>query len=367
MAAVGFDAAAWEIWPTLSIGATLVLAPREVAGDTGALLEWWASQSLDVSFLPTPVAELAFSQNIRNETLRVLLVGGDRLRHHAASESLPLINNYGPTEATVVATSGRMSEEDPVLHIGRPIANTQVYILDRAGQPVPVGVAGELYIAGAGVARGYLNRTELTAERFIQDPFSGDPQGRMYKSGDLGRWRADGAIEYLGRNDHQVKIRGFRIELGEIEAQLVRHEGIKEAVVIAREDIPGDWSRGSGDVPSGEKRLVAYVVGAGTEQSATEPSETGPSEALRGEAVLSAEALRAYLKPILPEYMVPSAFVLLETLAADNEREAGSACLACTGAGCVRKREVRGSAGGDRGDPGGDLAGTAACGACWPQ
>src|SRR6185369_7282911 len=168
--------------------------------------------------------------------------------------------------------------------IGHPIANTQIYILDQHRQLVPVGVVGEIYIGGAGVARGYLNRAELTAERFIADPFSSQPQARMYKTGDLGRWRADGTIEYLGRNDHQVKIRGFRIELGEIEAELVRHGQVKEVAVVAREDAPG------------EKRLVAYLVAR---------AETGQP---------SVEALRAHVKEVLPEYMVPSAFVILERM-----------------------------------------------------
>ena len=168
--------------------------------------------------------------------------------------------------------------------VGHPVANTQVYILDRHLQPVPLGVVGEIYIGGDGVARGYLNRPELTAERFIADPFSAEAQARMYKTGDLGRWRADGTIEYLGRNDHQVKIRGFRIELGEIEARLVGHEQVKEAVVLAREDVPG------------EKRLVAYVV---AREAAQAPS---------------VEGLRAHVKETLPEHMVPNAFVVLERM-----------------------------------------------------
>jgi amino acid adenylation domain-containing protein len=201
-----------------------------------------------------------------------------------------LINEYGPTETVVGCCVYEVPRDwmtARAVPIGRPIANTQMYILDRDLRPVPLGVMGEIYIGGAGVARGYLNRPELTAERFIKDPFSSDPQGRMYKTGDLGRWRADGNIEYLGRNDHQVKIRGFRIELGEIETQLLRHEQIQEAVVIAREDV------------SGEKRLVAYVVAG---------EAAGTSEAV------SVERLREYLKSVLPDYMVPSAFVLLESL-----------------------------------------------------
>src|SRR6185312_4548222 len=189
------------------------------------------------------------------------------------------------TECAVDVTSWECRPEDggSRVPLGRPIANTQMYVLDRHGQPVPIGVAGEIYIAGVQVGRGYLNRPELTAERFLPDPFSADPKARMYKTGDLGKWRADGALEYLGRNDEQVKIRGFRIELGEIEAQLVCHGEIREAVVIAREDVPG------------EKRLVGYVI-------PKEGSTTAPST----------ESLREHLKAVLPEYMVPSAFVVLE-------------------------------------------------------
>ncbi|RUQ42982.1 non-ribosomal peptide synthetase, partial [Corynebacterium pseudodiphtheriticum] len=167
--------------------------------------------------------------------------------------------------------------------IGGRIPDLQLYILDDQREPVPVGVVGELYVGGAGVARGYLNRPQLNAERFIADPFSGRAQARLYKTGDLGRWLADGSIDYLGRNDDQVKIRGFRIELGEIEARLAACEGVREAVVIAREDAPGN------------KRLVAYVIAAeGAEPSAAE--------------------LRAQLLVSLADYMVPGAFVLLERL-----------------------------------------------------
>src|SRR5204863_1287128 len=159
------------------------------------------------------------------------------------------LNTYGPTEATVnsatLTLDGSTSLPRHEIPIGRPIANATLYILDSRGEPVPLGVSGEIYIGGAGVARGYLNRTELTAERFLADPFHG---GRMYKTGDLGRRLPDGSVEYLGRNDFQVKIRGFRIELGEIEAQLNACAGVREAVVVAREDVPGD------------KRLVAYLV-----------------------------------------------------------------------------------------------------------
>jgi thioester reductase-like protein len=172
-------------------------------------------------------------------------------------------------------------------HIGRPMKNRRIYILDRRREPVPTGVVGEIFIGGAGVSRGYLNRPELTAERFHDDPFSSDPRARIYQTGDLGRWRADGTIEVLGRNDYQVKIRGFRIELGEIEARLMHHPEVKEAVVLARE------------VTSGEQRLVAYVI----------PGDSGGTEAL-----LSREELRLHLEAALPSHMVPSAFIFLDRM-----------------------------------------------------
>jgi amino acid adenylation domain-containing protein/FkbH-like protein/thioester reductase-like protein len=283
-AAIGFDAAVWEIWPTLSSGATVVLAPPSVTSDPEVLLSWLGGQPLDLAFLTTAIAEFAFGRNVLGANLRTLLVGGDTLRHRPKSEAFTLFNNYGPTETTIAATSGKIERTDTVLHIGRPIANVRIYILNGRRQPVPVGVSGEIYIGGAGVGRGYLNRPELTAERFVSDLFGSDPRARMYKTGDMARWRGDGTIEFLGRNDNQLKIRGFRIELGEIEAQLACHEQVKDAVVVAREDIPG------------EKRLVAYVV---------------PDDCSRPPSV---ESVRAHLTGVLPEYMVPSAFVVLQSL-----------------------------------------------------
>ncbi len=216
-----------------------------------------------------------------------LMLGGEPLRSEDLAlwrERFPkvrLINHFGPTETTVACAAYEVDQAGsdlPSIPIGRPIANARIYLLDGYGEPVPLGAVGEIHIGGAGVARGYLNRPELTAEKFIASPFvAGD---RLYKTGDLGRYRSDGDIEFLGRNDHQVKIRGFRIELGEIEARLTEHACVREAVVLAREDAAGD------------KRLVAYVVG---------------EEA-------SAETLRAHLAACLPEYMVPAAYVRLEVL-----------------------------------------------------
>ena len=241
LAGFGFDAMAWEVWPALCSGATLHLAPvREGAEDIDALLSWWRAQPLDVSFLPTPVAEHAFAQGELHPTLQTLLVGGDRLRRLARERRYRVINNYGPTETTVVATSGEV-HNGQALHIGGPVANTRLYVLDAQQRLLPPGAVGELYIAGHGVARGYLNRPELTAERFLDDPFSAHPGARMYRSGDLVRWRADGTLEYLGRNDDQVKIRGVRVELAEIEAALSSHAAVRESVVLLREGQLQAW------------------------------------------------------------------------------------------------------------------------------
>ncbi|TNB90869.1 amino acid adenylation domain-containing protein [Pseudomonas jessenii] len=276
LAGFGFDAMAWEVWPALCVGATLHLAPAsEGSEDIDALLDWWRAQPLDVSFLPTPIAEYAFSRQLDHPTLRTLLIGGDRLRQFPRQPSFEVINNYGPTEATVVATSGRI-DAGQALHIGKPVSNATVYLLDEQQQPVPLGVTGELYVGGAGVARGYLNRAELSAERFLRDPFSAEPGARLYRTGDLARWRADGNLEYLGRNDDQVKIRGIRIEPGEIESALASHPAVREAVVLVRDG-----------------QLLAWF----TEQ-----------------APLDINELHAQLKTRLSSAMLPSAYVRLTAL-----------------------------------------------------
>ncbi|WP_257032075.1 amino acid adenylation domain-containing protein [Paraburkholderia bryophila] len=286
-AGLAFDATAWEIWPVLASGATLLLPPPGLAADPAALLHWWRDQPVDTAFLVTPLALLAIDAGLP-PGLRRLLVGGDRLAQRPAAlpEAIELVNNYGPTETTVVATSGIVHPGDAVPTIGRPIANTRIYLLDAQLEPVPLGGVGELYIGGAGVARGYLNQPELTTQRFLHDPFAGAPDARMYRTGDLARYRPDGNLMFLGRNDEQVKIRGFRIEPGEIEVQLATHPEVREAAVLARVDQPG------------EARLVGYVT---LHDGAT--ADAG----LPGE-------LRAHLERRLPDYMVPSAFVHLERL-----------------------------------------------------
>jgi amino acid adenylation domain-containing protein len=244
LAGPGFDASVWETWAPLTAGASLHIPPPDTVLSPPALLDWMAEHGITVAFLPTPLTEAVLAEPMpKGLALRSLLTGGDRLRRRPAP-GLPfeLVNHYGPTEATVVATAGRVSPEgERVPNIGAPIANTRVYLLDRGLRPMPVGVAGEICLAGEGLARGYRGRPDLTADRFVPDPFG---EGRrIYRTGDLARWTAPGQIEFVGRVDHQVKIRGYRIELGEIETALGRHPEVREAVVLALDG-----------------RLVAYVV-----------------------------------------------------------------------------------------------------------
>lgn len=257
---VGFDSSVAGIFGTLLEGGVLIIAPQEALRDPAILLQTIRSQEptclLCVPALYRALLTIA-GDELAQSTLAQVIVAGEacsRVLVLESAESAPQVgvfNEYGPTEATVWATvfDCRTPPRDGLVPIGHPIANTRVYILDDDLQYVPPGATGELHIGGGGVARGYLNRSDLTAQRFMADPFSNDPGARMYKTGDLARWRPDGNIEYLGRNDHQVKVRGFRIELEEIEAQLLQHPQVKDAVVLARED------------ELGEQRLVAYLVG----------------------------------------------------------------------------------------------------------
>jgi amino acid adenylation domain-containing protein len=287
-----FDVSVWEFfWPLLA-GARLVVACPEGHKDSAYLVNLINEQKITtLHFVPSMLQVFLDEPGVENcSCVKRVICSGEALtvtlqERFFANLGAELHNLYGPTEAAVDVTYWACERESssPSVPIGRPIANTQIYILDSHSQPVPIGVPGELHIGGVGIARGYLNRPELTSEKFISDPFSNEPQARIYKTGDLARYLPDGNIEYLGRVDHQVKIRGFRIELGEIESVLSRHPSVKEAVVLAREDTPG------------EKHLVAYVV------------------PLR-ELTPTANDLRGFLHQNLPEYMVPSAFVLLESL-----------------------------------------------------
>ncbi|WP_052310636.1 non-ribosomal peptide synthetase [Granulicella mallensis] len=287
LSSLSFDASVFEIWVSLVRGARLIIFPPEKP-ELNQIQTLIYRHSISVLWLTAALFDLAVIEIMDSlQTVRVLLAGGDKLSPLHVSKAVKafsgtsLINGYGPTETTTFATLFTVSSVgDTSIPIGRPISNTRIYILDVEGEPVPVGVAGELYIGGAGVARGYLNRAELTAERFVASRFvEGD---RLYKTGDLVRYLPDGNIEFVGRNDFQVKIRGFRIELGEIEARLLDHPGVSETVVVAREDDQGD------------KRLVAYYT---------------PTKELRVEAGI----LRAHLSLTLPEYMVPSAYMELES------------------------------------------------------
>ena len=294
-AALGFDVAFQEIFSTLSSGGTLVMLEEGLRQDLPALADWLCGQDIERLFLPyialDSLAELWSGRDASLPALRDLITAGEQLRVTPAIRRLfarcadaRLHNHYGPTESHVVTAhvlAGTPEDWEALPPIGKPIANSRIYLLDAHGHPVPLGVSGEVYIGGAQVARGYLAQPALTEERFLPDPFV--EGGRMYRTGDLGRWRDDGTIEYLGRNDFQVKLRGFRIELGEIEAQLSTLAGIRQCAVVVREDVPGD------------KRLVAYVVmDAGAEADAAR--------------------LRESLGEVLPDYMVPSAYVSLDEL-----------------------------------------------------
>jgi amino acid adenylation domain-containing protein len=288
-----FDVSVWEFFWPLLVGARLVLARPEGHKDSTYLARLIQEQGVTMlHFVPSMLqAFLDDAESRQCRGLRRVICSGEALPYELKERfqsTLPaeLHNLYGPTEAAVDVSywDCRRELERRVVPIGRPISNTRLYVLDRRMEPVPVGVAGELYIGGVAVGRGYLGRPELTAERFVADPFSSEPGARLYRTGDLTRLLPGGEIEYLGRLDHQVKLRGFRIELGEIEAVLARHPAVREAVVMAREDRPGD------------KRLVAYVT-----------PRVGAEAA-------SVETLRAFLEERLPGYMVPSAFVSLETM-----------------------------------------------------
>jgi len=289
----GFDVSVWEFFWPLMIGARLVVAQPEGHKDPAYLVETIRKNGITTAhFVPSMLqAFLDYPDSATCTTLVRVICSGEALPSALAQrfrERLPRVelhNLYGPTEATVDVTAWTSSAKKlPAnIPIGRPIANTRIYILDAQRLPVPVGVPGEIYIAGVQVARGYLNRPELTAEKFLPDPFTSGPDARMYRTGDLGRWRADGNIEYLGRNDFQVKIRGFRIELGEIENELLRHASVHQCVVTAQGD----------DV---EKRLVAYVVPTDRNNPA------------------SIEDLRAALQHRLPGYMVPSVFAFIDEI-----------------------------------------------------
>ncbi len=298
---LSFDIAVLELFLPLTVGASVEVVSREVASDGARLVEKLANSGATMmQATPTTwrmMMEAGWQRDSRTTVGQdpgapgaglTILCGGEALPRDLAEKLLErgtkVWNMYGPTETTVWSTIYQVHTGDGPLPVGHPIGNTQVYVLDPDMQPVPVGVVGELYIGGDGVARGYRNRADLTAEKFVDDPFRPDKKARLYKTGDLARLRADGSLMFLGRIDHQVKMRGFRIELGEIEAALIKHPALRETVVVAHEDAPG------------EVRLVAYSV--------LNDQETEPQ----------VNELRNFLRRWLPDYMVPATFVTLDAL-----------------------------------------------------
>ena len=288
LASLGFDAAVWELWPYLASGASVHIPEEQVRSDAKALRDWMVSQRITVAFAATAMAENLMQLEWPATTgLRFLLTGADTLKKYPSSR-LPfiLVNNYGPTEGTVVSTSGVVvpdSSANQSPSIGRPIDGVEIHILNDRQQPVSEGNTGEIYIGGAGLARGYRNRPDLTAERFIANPLNAEAGARLYRTGDLARWLPDGQIAFLGRVDEQVKIRGYRVEPGEIATVLGQHAAVRTSVVVAREDVRG------------EKELVAYLV-------------------LSPGAKLNAGELRDHLRKRLPDYMVPAEFVAIESV-----------------------------------------------------
>ncbi len=275
-AGFGFDASVWEIFPYITTGAAIYIIPDEMRMDIVKLNKYYEDNGITISFLPTQACEQFMK--LDNKSLRILLTGGDKLKYYA-QKPYKIANNYGPTENTVVTTSFIVDREYSNIPIGKPISNVQIYILDKNNKQQPIGAVGELCIGGSSLARGYLNKPELTQEKYIQNPFA--PNERIYRTGDLARWLPDGNIEFLGRIDYQVKIRGFRIELGEIENRLLSYQNIKEAAVIDKQD------------EMGNKYLCAYIT---TEQA------------------IDDKALRNYLSEALPDYMIPPFIMKLDKI-----------------------------------------------------
>jgi amino acid adenylation domain-containing protein len=299
---ISFDIAALELYLPLITGAKLVLANAEESGDATKLIGRIKTSRPNVMQATPSMWQLLFDAEWQCPARFTILSGGETLTRRLANRFLDIAdcvwNLYGPTESTIWSTTAKITTDDEAVSIGRPIANTQIYILDDHLQPVPIGIPGEIYIGGNGLARGYLNRPELTAEKFIPNPFSHDLDSRLYRTGDLATYRSDGNIEFLGRSDNQVKIRGNRIELGEIESVLIQHSAVNQTVVIAFDEIGCDSENRqskSGPVDENPKSLVAYVVCN---------QETKPT----------INDLRHFLQSKLPDFMIPSLFVFLDTL-----------------------------------------------------
>ena len=280
LAALGFDASVWEVWPYLVAGASVAVPAPEVLDDAAAMLTWFAEAGVTICYLlPARVESIMDEPGLARTRVRLVLTGGDTVRRRPSRDTpFRLFNHYGATEMTVVSTGGEVGPEgDRLPAVGAPLANATAYVLDARLNPVPPGTPGEIYLGGVGLSRGYAGRPDLTAERFVANPY-GSPGARLYRTGDLGRWTPDGQLEFLERTDDQVKIRGFRVEIGEVEQALLRVPGVTAAVVLARRE------------PDGRAWLTGYVVG------------TPPPD------------LRSALAESLPPYLVPSAFVRLAEL-----------------------------------------------------
>jgi amino acid adenylation domain-containing protein len=302
LASIGFDATVWEMWPYLAAGASVHIPEDAVRQQVEPLRDWLVEEKITISFVPTPLAELLIQTEWpANASLRILLTGADTL-HRRPPQGLPftLVNNYGPTESTVVATSGvvaPIATDGKQPSIGRAIDGTQVHILDEQMRPVAAGTFGELFLGGASLARGYRNRPDLTAEKFVLNPFSnGSGSAKLYRTGDRVRLLPNGEIEFLGRLDDQIKIRGYRVELDEISAVLNWHPEVKASAVIV-----------SG-ANREEKRLIAYLVLARQSQS-------------------TANAFREFLQQRLPDYMIPATFVRVDTLPLTSNGKVDRAAL----------------------------------------
>ncbi|MEH2459865.1 non-ribosomal peptide synthetase [Nostoc sp.] len=298
-ASLSFDASIFEIVMTLRTGATLYLANKESLLPGQPLLQLLREKAITHVTLPPAVLAVLPTESL--PALQTIICAGESCTDDIIkcwwNSQRRFFNAYGPTEATVWSTFAEISSMNKKPHIGRPIANTQIYILDQHLQPLPIGVSGELYIGGEGLAQGYINRPELTTEKFIPNPFTDKKEARLYKTGDLARYRLDGNIEFLGRIDNQVKIRGFRIELSEIETVLSQHQSLQKTVVIVKENISGD------------KYLLAYIV-----LNLETQNSTSSRFSTRRCANANAPLLRKFLKEKLPEYMIPKAFVVLDSL-----------------------------------------------------
>lgn len=284
---LSFDIAGLELFLPLISGAQVILASRQIGSDGRSIIRRIAEKDVTVMQATPATWRLMLEAGWKGTPGMKVLCGGEAFPRELANQLVPLAgsvwNMYGPTETTIWSAVSRVDCGESSVALGQPIGNTQLYVLDRLQQPVPIGVPGELYIGGAGVARGYFRSPDLTAERFVPDPFRPVSGARIYRTGDLVRRRREGNLEFLGRLDNQVKVRGFRIELGEIETVLAKHPDIRECVVDAREDA------------SGMKRLICYVVADESKK-------------------LASSGLRAWLGRMLPDYMVPSLFVFLSSL-----------------------------------------------------